>query len=103
MSALKFSPPAGTTDNDQASVRLCRAGELYPFEEHLVRLDCSCRQARFGNVVTERFARAYARGVDFSNAAVFGYFVEGAMRGAGELRSLQSGWCRTAEAAFSVE
>jgi GNAT superfamily N-acetyltransferase len=103
MSTLGFSLPAGAIETDKSNIRLLSAGELNLLEEHLVRLGCSCRQARFGNVVSENFARAYARGVNCLNTAVFGYFAEGAMRGAGELRSLQSDWCRTAEAAFSVE
>jgi hypothetical protein len=41
--------------------------------------------------------------VDFANTAVFGCFADNEMRGACELRSLQSLWCGEAELAFSVE
>src|SRR5258705_133285 len=67
------------------------------------RLETVCRRSRFGLSVPDVFLRNYAGSVDFANTAVFGCFADNEMRGACELRSLQSLWCGEAELAFSVE
>lgn len=75
--------------------------------EHFLRLDGRGRCERFGMSASDAFLRAYAtRCLEFDEA-VFGFQVDGQIRGAGELRSL--GAQKEAEegvlmeAAFSVE
>ena len=77
-----------------------RAG---PYRDHLLRLDAESRRNRFGGAVSDEFIRGY---VDISiglEAVIHGFFVDGALRGAAELRPLGSGFAGEAEAAFSIE
>jgi GNAT superfamily N-acetyltransferase len=78
-------------------------GNLFAFRSHLMRLDENCRRARFGGAVPDRFLLDYVARLDLANTRVLGCFVNGYMRGAAELRSLQSQWSREAELALSVE
>jgi GNAT superfamily N-acetyltransferase len=58
---------------------------------------------RFGGGVSDDFIRGY---VDLSiglDAVTHGFFVDGTLRGAGELRRLGTGFAEEAEAAFSIE
>ena len=75
--------------------------------EHFLRLDAPSRSERFGMSASDAFLRAYAtRCLEFDEA-VFGFQVDGRIRGAGELRSLgahsEAGADMLMEAAFSVE
>jgi hypothetical protein len=63
------------------------------FREHLLRLEADCRRSRFGNRTSDAFLREYAERLDLKNTRVFGFFIDGCMRGAVELRSLRSDWC----------
>jgi GNAT superfamily N-acetyltransferase len=85
------------------SIRVLRPDEIDGFCRHLCRLEGDCRRSRFGLSVPDAFLRDYSNRVDFANTAVFGCFADQEMRGACELRSLQSLWCGEAELAFSVE
>jgi GNAT superfamily N-acetyltransferase len=85
------------------SIRDLRPADIDGFGRHLQRLEGDCRRSRFGLSVPDAFLRDYASRVDFANTAVFGCFADQDMRGACELRSLQSAWCGEAELAFSVE
>jgi GNAT superfamily N-acetyltransferase len=85
------------------SIRALQPAEIDCFGRHLCRLETDCRRSRFGLSVPDVFLRDYAGSVDFANTAVFGCFADNEMRGACELRSLQSLWCGEAELAFSVE
>src|SRR5579863_814699 len=81
------------------------------FSGHLQRLDPTSRRLRFGRAVDDSFLLHYAEACFGLGDLVFGAFVEGAMRGAAELRS--SGVIAierappdangAAESAFSVE
>ncbi len=69
----------------------------------LLRLDGESRRNRFGGGVSDDFIRGY---VDLSiglDAVIHGFFVDGALRGAGELRRIGTGFAEEAEAAFSIE
>jgi GNAT superfamily N-acetyltransferase len=85
------------------SIRVLRPSDIDGFGRHLRRLEGDCRRSRFGLSAPDAFLRDYANRVDFANTAVFGCFADEDMRGACELRSLQSVWCGEAELAFSVE
>ncbi len=74
------------------------------FREHLLRLDPVSRYDRFGMSVNDAFLAEYAAHCFDEGDLVFGYFADGALRGAGELRGLgQRNVEEAAEAAFSVE
>jgi RimJ/RimL family protein N-acetyltransferase len=79
------------------------AGDLAHFHHHLLRLSRNCRRSRFGNEVKDTFLGEYVDRIDLTNTAVLGYFDDGEMRAAVEIRSLQDVWCAEAEVAFSVE
>src|SRR5829696_9336495 len=71
--------------------------------EHLRRLDSETRRQRFGAPVNDAFVERYALGASSLDVTIEGAFVNGVMRGAGELRPLIGGQPSAAEAAFSVE
>lgn len=90
---------------------LCR--RLWPSDReavsaHFQRLDPETLASRFMAPVGERTARAYAKRAFVNEGLVYGCFVDGTLRGVGELRpggrsalGLRLG--RRAEAAFTVE
>jgi GNAT superfamily N-acetyltransferase len=84
-------------------IRKMWLGEAHRYREHLLRLDTDSRHSRFGNGVSDEFVRNYADlslGID---AVIHGFFVNGTMRGAGELRVIGPPLNGEAEAAFSIE
>ena len=84
-------------------IRKLWIGETEKFRDHMLRLDPVSRHSRFGGGVSDDFIRNY---VDLSaslDAVVHGFFVDGEMRGAAELRPLGLHFPRQAEAAISVE
>jgi GNAT superfamily N-acetyltransferase len=72
------------------------------FRDHLLRLDSESRHDRFAMGVSDEFIRNYAERCFRLDGAIFGYFADGELRGAGELRMIGEDH-RAAEAAFSVE
>lgn len=79
------------------------AGEADKFRDHLLRLSADCRRMRFAHAVSDSFIEEYADRMGENGAIVYGYFVDGVLRGAAELRKLSDTWGHEAEAAFSVE
>src|SRR5260370_7866536 len=86
---------------DGGSVRKLWIGETILYREHLLRLDAESRRNRFGGAVSDDFIRTYSEPSGLSDAVIHGFFVEGVLRGAAELRPLAAG--NEAEAAFSIE
>jgi GNAT superfamily N-acetyltransferase len=82
-------------------IRKLWAFEAKTYREHLLRLDQTSRQNRFGGAVSDEYIRAHAR--DLNDAVIYGFFVDGALRGAAELRPVGSWKSGEGEAAFSVE
>lgn len=82
------------------SVRRLTVFDQDAFTQHLLRLDDESRYMRFGMVTGNAFLLEYARGCARWDVVIYGYFVDGILRGAAELRPLHSD---EAEAAFSVE
>jgi GNAT superfamily N-acetyltransferase len=88
---------------DGGAIRKLWISETDLYRDHLLRLDGESRRNRFGGGVSDDFIRGYvglARGLD---GVIHGFFVDGALRGAGELRPLGSAFAQEAEAAFSIE
>jgi GNAT superfamily N-acetyltransferase len=90
--------------------RLWRA-DTAKLRAHLLRLDTQSRHDRFGRGVSDDFLIRYSENCFSAGNLVFGAFVDGQLRGAGELRSEDSIWTERApfahrvlaEAALSVE
>ena len=88
---------------DGGIIRKLWMGEAERYRGHLLRLDADSRNNRFGCAVADEFIDSYV-GMTFGlNAVVHGFFVDGVMRGAAELRPLGPAFAREAEAAFSIE
>jgi GNAT superfamily N-acetyltransferase len=85
------------------SIRKLWPTETHIFRDHLLRLDGESRRMRFAHGVSEAFIADYASGMDAMNSVVYGYFVDGELHAAAELRKLGMAWGDNAEAAFSVE
>lgn len=93
-------------DNDttpQGSIRKLRPSETGVFCEHLLRLDTESRRFRFTHAVSDSYIEDYASHMNDMGGIVFGYFDDGGMHAAAELRKLGDRWGQKAEAAFSVE
>jgi GNAT superfamily N-acetyltransferase len=73
------------------------------YRDHLLRLDRDSRHSRFGGAVADDFIRGYVDTMFGLKAIVHGFFVDGVLRGAAELRPLGPGFVREAEAALSIE
>lgn len=85
------------------TIRKLWIGEANIYREHLLRLDVESRRNRFGGAVSDDLIRMYVDQSDGLSAVLHGYFVDGHLRGVGELRLFGSPLSETAEAAFSIE
>ena len=84
-------------------VRKLWLGEADRYRDHLLRLDAESRHSRFGGGVSDEFIRSYVSTTFGLSAVVHGFFVDGVLRGAAELRPLGPTFVREAEAALSIE
>ncbi len=85
------------------TIRKMWFSETEKFRDHLLRLDHDSRRMRYGMSVDEEFIAGYANRSTGPGSLVYGYFVDGEMRGAAELRMIGESWPTDAEGAFSVE
>jgi len=100
-----------SSSNSAVEVRRLWPADMPIFRDHMLRLDSQSRHERFGGGMSDDFIIHYAENCFGQGDLVFGAFVSGAMRGAGELRSNEAIWSEQApyqrhihaEAAFSVE
>ena len=60
--------------------------DMPAFRDHMLRLDPNSRHQRFGGGMSDGFIAHYAENCFGHGDLVFGAFVEGRLRGAGELR-----------------
>ena len=78
--------------------------DLTAFREHLLRLDPRSRCDRFAMAVNDDFLIRYAERCFGIDDVIYGYYVDGTLRGAGELRAVGNNIIGgSVEAAFSVE
>ncbi len=88
-------------------VRRLWSSDKTEFRNHLLRLDEESRHSRFGGAVSPEFLTSYAERCFGFDDVIYGFVVDGVIRGAGELRGighgLPFGFGGSAEAAFSVE
>jgi GNAT superfamily N-acetyltransferase len=102
------SVPDPDGPQDELPISSAKLRKLWPteqglFREHLLRLDKDSRRMRFAHGVSDSFIEDYAGRMGEMGSLVFGYFDEGEIRAAAELRKLSDHWGEEAEAAFSVE
>lgn len=98
--------PASGRARHGGVIRRLRSTESGALHRHLLRLDPESRHDRFGMPTSDAFLEQYAERSARLDDLIYGFFVDGELRGAGELRGLGPAggahW-RAAEAAFSVE
>lgn len=88
---------------DNGIIRKLWISETEAYRDHLLRLDRDSRHRRFSGAVSDDFLARHAATANEVGVVVHGFFVDGALRGAGELRRIGSVFKRQAEAAFSIE
>jgi GNAT superfamily N-acetyltransferase len=85
------------------AIRKLWIGESDLYRAHLLRLDPDSRHSRFGGGVSDDFVAEYVTLSLGLDAVIHGFFADGTLRGAAELRPLGSAFADEAEVAFSVE
>lgn len=85
------------------SIRKIWPTETEKFRDHLLRLDKASRRMRFAHAVSDSFIEDYASRMGDMGSIVYGFFIDGEIHAAAELRKLSDIWGQEAEAAFSVE
>ncbi len=85
------------------TVRKLWPGETDAYRDHLLRLDPDSRNTRFSGAVSDEVIARHAATAKDIGVVVYGFFVEGTLRGAAELRPLGTLFSHEAEAAFSIE
>lgn len=88
---------------DGGLVRKLWLGETAVYRDHLLRLDPDSRHRRFSGAVSDEVIARHAATADDVAVVVHGFFVDGVLRGAAELRHIGGMFSRRAEAAFSIE
>jgi len=88
---------------DGGMIRKLWISETDAYRDHLLRLDRESRHRRFSGAVSDEFIARHAATASELGVLVHGFFVDGILRGAAELRSLGSVFAREGEAAFSIE
>jgi GNAT superfamily N-acetyltransferase len=84
-------------------IRKLWVSEIDKYRDHLLRLDSASRRNRFGGGVSDESIHNYVDSPIALDTVTYGFFVDGVMRGAAELRPLGVRFPRQGEAAFSVE
>lgn len=85
------------------TVRKLWPTETDAYRDHLLRLDPESRNTRFSGAVADEVIVRHAATANEFGVVVHGFFVDGVLRGAGELRPLGPLFSHEAEAAFSIE
>jgi len=88
---------------DGGTIRKLWLGEADAYRDHLLRLDRESRYRRFSGAVSDEVIARHAATAGEIGVVVHGFFVDGVLRGAAELRQEGSLFSPQAEAAFSIE
>jgi GNAT superfamily N-acetyltransferase len=88
---------------DGGTIRKLWLGETDAYRDHLLRLDRESRHRRFSGAVSDEVIARHAATAGDIGVVVHGFFVDGVLRGAAELRQEGSLFSPDAEAAFSIE
>jgi GNAT superfamily N-acetyltransferase len=84
-------------------IRKLWAGETDAYRDHLLRLDPESRNRRFSGAVADELIVHHAASAGGPTVVVHGFFVDGTLRGAAELRRDGSVFSHEGEAALSIE
>jgi GNAT superfamily N-acetyltransferase len=108
MQDLNHTGIAGSRENQSTTRSRWIFRKLWPhdgaqFRDHLLRLDPDERACRFGHAVADEWIAAYCEGTDWIRSITLGCWVEGDLRGVGELKMLDRARPSMAEFALSVE
>ncbi|MFA6266382.1 MAG: GNAT family N-acetyltransferase [Pseudolabrys sp.] len=85
------------------AVRKLWPAEADAYRDHLLRLDRESRNTRFSGAVSDEFIAEHAASIRELGVIVHGFFLDGVLRGAAELRPVGPLFGHEAEAAFSIE
>jgi GNAT superfamily N-acetyltransferase len=88
---------------DAGIIRKLWSGEPDAYRDHLLRLDHDSRYRRFSGTVSDEVIARHAATASGPGVVVHGFFVDGTLRGAAELRRVGPVLSRAGEAAFSIE
>jgi ribosomal protein S18 acetylase RimI-like enzyme len=103
-----ITSPEGSNDNAPVPRSGWVFRKLWPQDAdalaaHLLRLDPQQRSFRFGRAVSDDWVAGYAAATNWFSSVILGCWIAGELRGVGEIKLLDHGWPRSAEAALSVE
>jgi GNAT superfamily N-acetyltransferase len=84
-------------------IRKLWINETDAYRDHLLRLDRESRYRRFSGTVSDEFIARHAATANDTGVVVYGFFLDGVLRGAAELRPMGAVFSREGEAAFSIE
>lgn len=84
-------------------IRKVWIAEAERYGDHLLRLDQASRRSRFGGTVADAIVRQHADLAFGAGHVVHGFFVDGILRGAAELKIFTAALAPAAVAAFSIE
>ncbi|MGD9769678.1 MAG: N-acetyltransferase family protein [Pseudolabrys sp.] len=88
---------------DGGTIRKLWIGESSQLRDHLLRLDGDSRARRFGGGVSDARVIQYADTALTPGAIVYGFLIDGTLRGVAEMRRAGLPLAPQAEVAFSVE
>lgn len=88
---------------EDGKIRKLWSGEAQAYREHLLRLDMESRRNRFGGAMSDDSIVNYVDVSLGTDAVTHGFFIDGILRGAAELRPFGPSLPQEAEAAFSIE
>lgn len=88
---------------DGGLIRKLWSGETDAYRDHLLRLDRDSRYRRFSGTMSDEVIARHAATATGLGVVVYGFFVDGVLRGAAELRLEGSVFAHEGEAAFSIE
>jgi GNAT superfamily N-acetyltransferase len=86
-----------------AVIRKVWMTETNDYCDHLLRLDRDSRYRRFSGTVSDDFIARHAATANDAGTVVYGFFVDGVLRGGAELRIMGTMLSHEGEAAFSIE
>lgn len=98
---MSVSPGLDQFQAPQIRLRGLEARDQPAHAEHLLRLSPAARRARFHSALNDGAVAAYSQGIDWQHALIFGAFVDGTLRGVGELIPYPDR--DEGEASFSIE
>jgi len=84
------------------TIRKLWINETDVYRDHLLRLDKDSRYRRFSGAVSDDFIARHAATANGAGVVVYGFFLDGVLRGVAELRRLRP-FGSEGEAAFSIE